>query len=103
MADGVSPRNFSPVPKRVMDGSEPVETVPAAVLSGAPTDLQARTVRYGHTDCRMGFPCRNGITNQSITESTVPRSRLHSRGRGTVTAGGWTGTFCSVVTDGRTL
>ena len=38
-------RQFSPVPKRVMDGSEPGETVPAAVLSGAPTDLQARTVR----------------------------------------------------------
>ncbi|KAL3476254.1 ETC complex I subunit conserved region-domain-containing protein [Aspergillus californicus] len=36
---------FSPVPKRVMDGSEPGETVAAAVLSGAPTDLQARTVR----------------------------------------------------------
>jgi NADH dehydrogenase (ubiquinone) Fe-S protein 4 len=39
-------RNFSPIPKRVMDGSEPGESVPAAVLSGAPTDLQARTVRY---------------------------------------------------------
>ncbi|EOA87589.1 ndufs4 NADH dehydrogenase Fe-S protein subunit [Exserohilum turcicum] len=37
--------NFSPIPKRVMDGSEPGEVVPAAVLSGAPTDLQARTVR----------------------------------------------------------
>ncbi|KAI9369518.1 ETC complex I subunit conserved region-domain-containing protein [Aspergillus egyptiacus] len=36
---------FSPVPKRVMDGSEPGDTVAAAVLSGAPTDLQARTVR----------------------------------------------------------
>ncbi|KAL1991179.1 hypothetical protein VTN49DRAFT_5683 [Thermomyces lanuginosus] len=36
---------FSPVPKRVMDGSEPGPVVPAAVLSGAPTDLQARTVR----------------------------------------------------------
>ncbi|EGD98034.1 NADH dehydrogenase ubiquinone Fe-S protein 4, mitochondrial [Trichophyton interdigitale] len=36
---------FSPVPKRVMDGSEPSEVVAAAVLSGAPTDLQARTVR----------------------------------------------------------
>lgn len=32
-----------------MDGSEPGETVPAAILSGAPTDLQARTVRYVHT------------------------------------------------------
>ena len=30
---------------RVMDGSEPGESVPAAVLSGAPTELQARTVR----------------------------------------------------------
>ena len=29
-----------------MDGSEPGETLPAAVLSGAPIDLQARTVRY---------------------------------------------------------
>ncbi|KAJ5214878.1 hypothetical protein N7468_010557 [Penicillium chermesinum] len=36
---------FSPVPKRVMDGSEPGDALPAAVLSGAPTDLQARTVR----------------------------------------------------------
>ncbi|KAF1966091.1 hypothetical protein BU23DRAFT_593355 [Bimuria novae-zelandiae CBS 107.79] len=37
--------NFSPVPKRVMDGSEPGDSVAAAVLSGAPIDLQARTVR----------------------------------------------------------
>lgn len=37
--------NFSPVPKRVMNGSEPTEVTPAAVLSGAPVDLQARTVR----------------------------------------------------------
>jgi NADH dehydrogenase (ubiquinone) Fe-S protein 4 len=29
-----------------MDGSEPGDVVAAAVLSGAPTDLQARTVRY---------------------------------------------------------
>lgn len=38
-------RLFSPVPKRVMDGSEEGNFVPAAVLSGAPVDLQARTVR----------------------------------------------------------
>lgn len=37
---------FSPIPKRVMDGSEPGESVAAAVLSGAPIELQARTVRY---------------------------------------------------------
>lgn len=30
---------------RVMDGSEPGDTTPAAVLSGAPVDLQARVVR----------------------------------------------------------
>ncbi|KAL9127350.1 MAG: hypothetical protein Q9217_003764 [Psora testacea] len=36
---------FSPVPKRVMDGSEPMDVTPAAVISGAPVDLQARTVR----------------------------------------------------------
>jgi NADH dehydrogenase (ubiquinone) Fe-S protein 4 len=29
-----------------MDGSEPGEIVAAAVLSGAPVDLQARQVRY---------------------------------------------------------
>ena len=41
----LSHRTFSPVPRRVMDGSEPGDTTPAAVLSGAPIDLQARTVR----------------------------------------------------------
>ncbi|KAI0173301.1 ETC complex I subunit conserved region-domain-containing protein [Hypoxylon sp. FL1284] len=36
---------FTPVPKRVMDGSEDHDILPAAVLSGAPIELQARTVR----------------------------------------------------------
>ena len=31
-----------------MDGSEPGDVVAAAVLSGAPIDLQARCVRYVH-------------------------------------------------------
>jgi len=35
---------FTPVPKKVQDGSEE-EILPAAVLSGAPLELQARTVR----------------------------------------------------------
>lgn len=35
---------FTPVPGRVQDGSEDI--LPAAVLSGAPMELQARTVRY---------------------------------------------------------
>ncbi|UNI20410.1 ndufs4 NADH dehydrogenase Fe-S protein subunit [Purpureocillium takamizusanense] len=34
---------FSPVPKAVQDGSEDI--LPAAVISGAPMELQARTVR----------------------------------------------------------
>lgn len=34
---------------RVMDGSEPGDDTPAAVLSGAPIELQARTVRYKTT------------------------------------------------------
>lgn len=37
-------RSFSTVPKHVQDGSEDV--LPAGLLSGAPIDLQARTVRY---------------------------------------------------------
>ncbi|KAF4629954.1 hypothetical protein G7Y89_g8193 [Cudoniella acicularis] len=36
---------FSPIPKRVMNGSEDGEVLPAAVLSGAPIELEARTVR----------------------------------------------------------
>lgn len=36
---------YTPVPKRVLDGSEPGVNLPAAVLSGAPVELQARTVR----------------------------------------------------------
>lgn len=42
--------NFSPVPRRVMDGSEPGDVLAAAVLSGAPIDLQARQVRYAPTE-----------------------------------------------------
>lgn len=47
-------RNFSPIPMRVMDGSEPGDTTPAAVLSGAPLDLQARTVRYAFQPLLLG-------------------------------------------------
>ena len=36
---------FSPIPMRVQDGSEEMDTAPAAVTSGAPVDLQGRTVR----------------------------------------------------------
>ena len=36
---------FTLVPKRVLDGSEPTDVLPAAIISGAPMELQARTVR----------------------------------------------------------
>ncbi|KAG9238491.1 ETC complex I subunit conserved region-domain-containing protein [Amylocarpus encephaloides] len=36
---------FSPIPKRVMNGSEEGVVLPAAVLSGAPIELEARNVR----------------------------------------------------------
>ncbi|KAG8166994.1 hypothetical protein KVR01_002683 [Diaporthe batatas] len=36
---------FTPVPKRVLDGSEETDVLPAAITSGAPMELQARTVR----------------------------------------------------------
>ena len=44
-ANALCHSTFSPVPKRVMDGSEPGEVVPGAILSGAPVDLQGRQVR----------------------------------------------------------
>ncbi|CAK7274269.1 ndufs4 NADH dehydrogenase Fe-S protein subunit [Sporothrix epigloea] len=37
--------NFTPVPRRVLNGSEKTDALPAAVLSGAPMELEARTVR----------------------------------------------------------
>ena len=53
-------REFTPVPKRVLNGSEDNDALPAAVLSGAPMELEARTVRcvsYVHHHC--GIPHSN--------------------------------------------
>lgn len=50
---------YSPVPKRVLNGSEPGGMTPAAVLSGAPVDLQARTVRY-ETSLPQASPAQSG-------------------------------------------
>lgn len=35
---------FTPVPKRIQDGTEDVHS--ASITSGAPLELQSRTVRY---------------------------------------------------------
>ena len=48
-------RAFSPVPKHVMDGSEPGDVTPAAVLSGAPVELQARVARYDMLPCSRTY------------------------------------------------
>lgn len=40
----IEDRTFTPVPKSVQNGSEE-GILPAAVISGAPMELQARTVR----------------------------------------------------------
>ena len=71
-------RNFSPVPKRVMDGSEPGESVVAAVLSGAPIDLQARTVRYEYTSLL------------SIATLTLgPAPRIYKPAKSAMQSGNW--------------
>lgn len=88
-------RTYSPVPKRVMDGSEEGEVLPAAVLSGAPIELQARTVRYGiTTECA-------GYTADTIPASIAQPKQLHSREIGTNTTGEWIGISCQRATDGR--
>jgi NADH dehydrogenase (ubiquinone) Fe-S protein 4 len=88
--------NFSPVPKRVMDGSEPGESVAAAVLSGAPVDLQARTVRcVAHMRQLQRFLL-------TAAASTAPQRRPPSLATGMLHTGSWTGTCCPRATGGRT-
>lgn len=48
-------RTFTPVPKRIQDGSE--DTLPAATISGAPLELQARTVRFVIESFPIGLQC----------------------------------------------
>lgn len=93
--------NFSPVPMRVMDGSEPGDDTPAAVLSGAPIELQARTVRYGKTRPQTyTFP---STANHGYAASTNPPRPPLNPETGTHTTGVWTGTLCLKATAGRTL
>lgn len=67
-----------------MDGSEPGDTTPAAVLSGAPIELQARTVRYVKSQ-RMMWHILTVV-------ASIDRLRLqHNQAIGTATNGAWTG------------
>jgi len=83
---------------RVMDGSEPGENGAAAVLSGAPTDLQARTVRY------VANPTLHPIQQLIYHPESIARlRRLHNLVTGMDTTGAWIGMCCKRDTDGRTL
>lgn len=80
-----------------MDGSEPGDIVAAAVLSGAPVDLQARQVRYVASVMRSW-------ELQDVDrwlEYFALRRQPHSREHGMRIIGGWIGTSCRRVTDGR--
>ena len=80
-----------------MDGSEPGEIVAAAVLSGAPVDLQARQVRcvrYIEDDWQWRHI-------DAWSEYTGRRKQPLNREHGTVTIGEWTGTFCRKVIGGK--
>ncbi len=81
-----------------MDGSEDTESLPAAVLSGAPIELQARTVRYVTQDLNISH--FNALNHDAA--STNRPSPPHSLAPGVPTIGEWIGTFWRRGTDGRT-
>ena len=66
---GVVYRTFSPVPKRVMNGSEDTDVLPAAVLSGAPIELEARTVRF------VSHPTHHPSATPTNTSQNLQRSK----------------------------
>lgn len=90
-------RRFSPVPRRIQDGGEDVEHIPAAVLSGAPHELQGRTVRYGG-HCYCG---RSSSIDLCHTESINQQKLQHNLVTGMVTTGEWTGISFPRATDGK--
>src|SRR3954464_8114205 len=98
LANPLYPRTFSPVPKRVMDGSEPGEVVPGAILSGAPVDLQGRQVRFA---LRLPQATILHQLTKSLGYIVLPELQP-SPAPGTATCGGWTGTYCKRATGGRT-
>lgn len=79
-----------------MDGSEAGDVTAAAVLSGAPIDLQARTVRFVNP---------NDVVLQAYSSSTAVSFALpnqqHNQGLGMVTIGGWIGIRYKRAIGGR--
>lgn len=70
------PRTFTPVPKRVMDGSEDTEVLAAAVLSGAPMELQARAVRYVSSHTHPPTSSNNDDDSLGPLEKELPNIDL---------------------------
>ena len=100
-----------------MDGSEPGDVTPAAVLSGAPVEIQARTVRYAHpfVDRFHLFSQDKPIESPEIFfNSIIPyvadamqaffvqQKQLPNLAHGTATNGEWIGTSFRRVTAGKT-
>lgn len=77
-----------------MDGSEPGDITPAAVLSGAPIDLQARTVRCVSSKCCIRVLLTNAVSISHLNpqHNLVPGEASH---------GSWIGTLFPKVIDGR--
>jgi len=71
-----------------MDGSEPGETVAAAVVSGAPMDLEARTVRYKANICLALLYKLVLITPSGFINQPSPQ---HNQVLGMDYRGSWTG------------
>lgn len=83
-----------------MDGSEDSESLPAAVLSGAPIELQARTVRYVSYNLNTFLVHFDDLNNHAA--STNHQNPPRSLEPGVLTNGEWIGTFWPRDTDGRT-
>lgn len=80
-----------------MDGSEPGEIVAAAVLSGAPVDLQARQVRYVHNIEHDWRRRRIDEWSGYFGQRRQPRNQVH----GMRITGEWIGIFCKKVIGGK--
>ncbi|KAF6825333.1 hypothetical protein CMUS01_09873 [Colletotrichum musicola] len=66
---------FTPVPKKVQDGSEDVPYLQAAVISGAPMELQARTVRYAPRRMSATSEQDTDMSENSIYQETKPATQ----------------------------
>lgn len=82
-------RQFTPIPKRVMNGSEEGEVLPAAVLSGAPVELQARTVRYVYTIFISKSYANSFVYSEYITNTTA--TSIYRPAKTATQSGDWHG------------